>query len=95
MKTKNIKFRLDDSLLFIYIEPKGELPSNTLLRTFSHCLTDVKVTLFQSYCTAVYCPFLWSDCKKSTFRKIRVALNNVYRKISGLPKRSSASVCST
>ena len=25
--------------------------SNTVLRTFSHCSTDVKVTLFQSYCT--------------------------------------------
>ena len=65
--------------------------SNTLLRTFSHCSTDVKVTLFQSYCTALYCPFLWSDYKKSTFRKIRVAFNNAYRKIFGLPKRSSAS----
>ena len=32
--------------------------SNTLLRTFSHCSSDVKVTLFQSYCTALYCPFL-------------------------------------
>ena len=61
---------------------------NTLLRTFSHY---VKVTLFQSYCTALYCPFLWSDYKKSTFRKIRVAFNNAYRKIFGLPKRSSAS----
>ena len=65
--------------------------SNTSLRTFSHCSTDVKVTLFQSYCTALYCPFLWSDYKKSTFRKIRVAFNNAYRKIFGLPKRSSAS----
>ena len=65
--------------------------SNTLLRSFSHCSTDVKVTLFQSYCTALYCPFLWSDYKKSTFRKIRVAFNNAYRKIFGLPKRSSAS----
>ena len=54
--------------------------SNTLLRTFSHCSTDVKVTLFQSYCTALYCPFLWSDYKKSTFRKICVAFNNAYRK---------------
>ena len=63
-----------------------------LLRTFSHCSTDVKVTLFQSYCTALYCPFFWSDYKKSTFRKIRVAFNNAYRKIFGLiPKRSSAS----
>ena len=64
---------------------------NTLLRTFSHCSIDVKVTLFQSYCTALYCPFLGSDYKKSTFRKIRVAFNNAYRKILGLPKRSSAS----
>ena len=60
--------------------------SNTLLRTFSHCSTDVKVTLFQSYCTALYCPFLWSDYKKSTFRKISIAFNNAYRKIFGLPK---------
>ena len=67
--------------------------SNTLLRTFSHCSTDVKVTLFQSYWTALHCPFLWCDYKKSTFRKIRVAFNNAYRKIFGLhiPKRSSAS----
>ena len=54
--------------------------SNRLLRTFSHCSTDVKVTLFQSYCTALYCPFLWSDYKKSTYRKIRVAFNNAHGK---------------
>ena len=66
--------------------------SNTLLRTFSHCSSDVKVTLFQSYCTALYCPFLWNDYRKSTFSKIRVAFNNAYRKIFffGLPKRSGA-----
>ena len=65
--------------------------SNTLLRTFSHCSTDVKVNLFQSYSTVLYCPFLWGDYKKkSTFRKIRVAFINAYRKIFGLPKRSSA-----
>ena len=29
--------------------------------------------------------------KKSTFSKVRVAFNNAYRKIFGLPKRSSAS----
>ena len=39
--------------------------SNTLLRTFSHCSSDVKVTLFQTYCTALCCPFLWNDYKKS------------------------------
>ena len=64
--------------------------SNTLLLTFSYCSSDVKVTLFQSYCTALYCPFLWIDYNKSTFSKIRVAFNNAYRKIFGLPKRGSA-----
>ena len=49
--------------------------SNTLLRTFSHCSSDVKVTLFQSYCTSLYHPFLWNDYKKSTFSKNRVALH--------------------
>ena len=28
--------------------------SNTLLRTFSYCSSDIKVTPFQSYCTALY-----------------------------------------
>ena len=60
--------------------------SNKLLSTFSHCSTDVKITLFQSYC-----PYLWNDSQKSTFSKVRVAFNNAYRKIFGLPKRSSAS----
>ena len=41
--------------------------------------------------TALYCPYLWNDYKKSTFNKVHVAFNNAYRKIFGLPKRSSAS----
>ena len=65
--------------------------SNRLLRTFSQCSIDVKVTLYQSYCTALYCPFLWTDYKKSTFTKIRVAFNHAYRKKLGLPNRSIAS----
>ena len=65
--------------------------SNTLLRTFSHCSSDVKVTLFQSYCTALYCPFLWNDYKKSTFIKIHVVFNNAYRKIFGIQMPSSVS----
>ena len=56
--------------------------SNRLLRIFSNCSIDVNVTLFQSYCTALYGPFLWTDYKKSTFTKIRVAFNNAYRPIS-------------
>ena len=59
--------------------------SNTLLRTFSHCSSVVKVTLFQSYCTALYCLVLWNDYKKSTFSKIRVRLTMLIEKYLVFP----------
>ena len=65
--------------------------SNRLLRLFHCCSTDVKLTLFRSYCTCFHCPFLWTHYKKSTHSKLRVAFNNVHRRILKLPPRSSAS----
>ena len=65
--------------------------SNKSLRIFSHCKTDVKLVLFDSYCTSLYCPFLWTDYTKRTFSKLRVAFNNAYIKIFNLPIWSSAS----
>ena len=62
--------------------------SNRLLRLFHCCSTDVKLTLFRSYCTYFYCPFLWTHYKKSTHNKLRVAFNDVYRRILKLPPRS-------
>ena len=35
--------------------------SNKLLRIFSNCTTDVKLVLFDSYCTSLYCLFLWTS----------------------------------
>ena len=35
--------------------------SNKLLRIFSNCTTEVKLVLFDSYCTSLYCLFLL-DC---------------------------------
>ena len=65
--------------------------SNGLLRLFHCCSIDVKLALFRSYCTCFYYPFLWTHYKKSTHSKLRVAFNNVYRRILKLPPRSSAS----
>ena len=45
----------------------------------------------KSYCTTLYCPRLWNRYKQSTFNKICVAYNNVYRNFFDLPKKSSAS----
>ena len=58
---------------------------------FCHCSTDVKIALFCSYCTCFYYLFLWTHYKKSTHSKLRVAFNNVYRRILKLPPLNSAS----
>ena len=65
--------------------------SNSILRTFSHCSIGVKFVLFNSYCTTLYCSYLWTEYKKTSFNKIRIALNNAYRRIFGLSNRSTAS----
>ena len=65
--------------------------SNRLLRLFYHCSTDVKIALFRNHCNCFYCPFLWTHYKKSTHSKLRVAFNNVYRRILKLPPQSNAS----
>ena len=65
--------------------------SNRILRMFSHCSIDVKIVLFNSYCTPLYCSYLWTDYRKTSFSKIGVAFNNAYSRIFGLSNRSSAS----
>ena len=65
--------------------------SNKIIRTFSHCTIDVKLLLIKSYCTSFYCGYVWSDYKKTTYNKLRVAFNNGYRRVLGLSYRSSAS----
>ena len=65
--------------------------SNRILRMFSHCSIDVKIVLFDSYYTPLYCSYLWTEYKKTYCSKIRVAFNNAYRRIFGLSNRSRAS----
>ncbi len=65
--------------------------SNTLIRKFYNCTTEVKLTLFQSYCLPSYCSHLWVNYNNSSYSKIRIAFNNVYRRILGFSKFDSAS----
>ena len=55
------------------------------------CTRDVKLELYKSFCTSFYCCCLWAGYKNSTFNSLRVAFNNAYRRIIGLPWRCSAS----
>ena len=65
--------------------------SNRLFRMFNKCSKHVLIELCRSFCTTFYCPYFWTAYKKTTFSKIRVAYNNVYRKLLGLCRRSSVS----
>ena len=53
--------------------------SNRLVRLFNKCSKPVLRELCRSFCTVLYCPYFWTNYKKTTFSKIRVAYNNVYR----------------
>ena len=65
--------------------------SNRLFRMFNKCSKHVLIELCRSFCTTFYCPYFWTVHKKTTFFRICVACNNVYRKLLGLCRRSSAS----
>ena len=69
------------------------IPSNKLLRMFSYCTIDVKMELFRSYCSSLYCCSLWSDYRKASYRKLTVAFHHVHydRGMLNLSWRCSAS----
>ena len=64
---------------------------NTLIRKFSYCSFHVKIMLFNSYCSPVYCCALWSESRKQSFSQIRVAYNRIFRMFLGFPPMCSAS----
>ena len=72
--------------LYIHVRP------NKLLRMFSYCTIDVKI-LFTTYSSSLYCCFLWSEYRKTTYRKVTVVFNNVHRRMLGLlPWRDAVQV---
>ena len=64
---------------------------NTLLRKFGKCSYQVLLTLYQSYCAPSYCTFLWCNFNTYMYNKVKVAYNNVFRRIFGYGRRDSAS----
>ena len=64
---------------------------NLLSRNFGFCSDTVKVQLFKTFCSNMYCSHLWSSFKKCTLNKLRVAYNNCLRRLMSIPKFCSAS----
>ena len=59
--------------------------SNRIIRIFHNCSTKVLTEQGRSFCGSFYCSCLWSQYNKSSFSKIRVAYNNLYRRILHSP----------
>ena len=64
---------------------------NMLVRKFGKCTDSVKTTLFRSYCYNIYCCALWSNFTLATWRKLKVAHNDIFRNLMGFPRFTSAS----
>ena len=68
---------------------------NSLIRKFHMCTEKVKIRLFTTYCSQIYCAHLWKfrDCEKP-IRKVKVAYNNVFRLFLKLPWDDQGRPCS-
>ena len=65
--------------------------ANTILSKFARCSVNIKCLLIDSYCFSFYCPYLWCSFNVVALNRLRVAYNNVYRRILGYSRRDSAS----
>ena len=65
--------------------------ANTAFRKFGNCSSDAKCDLLTTYCSSGYCSSLWFDSTKNSMKKLKIAYNNSFLQILGIPKYSSAS----
>ena len=65
--------------------------ANTLVRKFHMCSTDVKVSLFNAFCTPMYTAHLWCNYRMSSMQKLKVAYNDAFRLLLRVPRWHSAS----
>ena len=87
---------LSDDLDILKQRRKLFVQGNTILRTFSMCTIAVKLTLFQSYCSSMYLPQLWTKYKQTTINKLYIAYHNILKMFIGLSKREhTRPICAT
>ena len=65
---------------------------NTLIRNFKHCTKEVKVSLFKTYCSSIFCCSLWSKYTNCQLNSVCVALNKVFKCFMGKRRDYSASM---
>ena len=64
---------------------------NALIRKFYMCIENVKIALFKSYRTTLYTSTMWCKYRRESLRKLCVAYNNIFRKLTHQARDCSAS----
>ena len=65
---------------------------NVLIRKFGFLSIETKCELFKSYCYPMYTCALWTNYNQSTINRLKVAYNNIMRRLAYVPPWNSASV---
>jgi hypothetical protein len=68
---------------------------NSLIRKFHMCSVEVKLFLFQSYCSPMYTAHLWWSYSKVSIRKLQIAYHTVFKILLGFSKYDSNSLLCT
>ena len=64
---------------------------NMLVRRFKICTSETKVRLFKAYCSNVYGCSLWSRHRATSWKRIKVSHNDIFRSLLGVRRDASAS----
>ena len=65
--------------------PKLYAQATLLLGNFRFCRNKIKISLFKSFCTNMYCCPLWFNSTSSGVKKLKCSYNNVLRRLFCVP----------
>ena len=63
---------------------------NSLVRRFGACSEEVKISLFRSYMTPIYCCHLWASYTQRQLSAVKTAYNCIFRKLFNISRYESA-----
>ena len=78
---------LSDDLDILRQRKKLFAQCNSIRRKFYMCSIDVKLTLFRSYCSALYTAQLWVNYKRTTINSLYTAYHNMLKLLIGVSMR--------
>ena len=67
------------------------MQGNALIRKFYMCTIDVKLKLFNSFCSPLYTAQLWTNYTNTAILNLYRAYHNVLKLLLGVPKREHTS----